>query len=246
MNVKESKSNVDRKKLVGAAGAQLVQDGMLAGIGTGSTMAFLIEELGRRVREDSLHVTTVPTSFQSRMLCMKLGIPVREMQDASYLDLAIDGADEVDPGLDLIKGGGASLTREKIVAAMAREFVVVVDESKLVARLGQSFAVPVEALPSALGYVEKRILALGGTSALRLGVAKDGPVVTDNGQFILDLRFPPAVDLRAVDHALHSTPGVVETGLFFSLAHKVLVAQGAPAGHLVLQTFTRANPRPGL
>lgn len=225
MNVKDSQSNTDKKKLVGAAGAALIQDGMLAGIGTGSTMAFLIEALGRRVREENLHVTAVPTSFQSRMSCLKLGIPVCEMQDASSLDLAIDGADEVDPHLDLIKGGGASLTREKIVAAMARQFVAVVDESKLVARLGQSFAIPIEVLPSALAYVEKTIASLEGSSTLRLGVAKDGPVITDNGQFILDLRFPPTVDLRAVDKALHATPGVVETGLFFGFAQKALVAR---------------------
>ena len=244
MNVKDSKSNVDRKALVGTAGAQLIQDGMLAGIGTGSTMAFLIEELGRRVRQDRLRVTAVPTSFQSRMLCLKLGIPVREMQDTSDLDLAIDGADEVNPGLDLIKGGGASLTREKIVAAMAREFVVVVDESKLVARLGQSFAVPIEVLPSALAYVEKRIATLGAASALRLGVAKDGPVVTDNGQFILDLRFPTGTDLRHADLELHRTPGVVETGLFFGFAQQALVARSTPAGQLAVQTL-RAAPRPG-
>lgn len=224
--MKNTHSNSEGKKFVGAAGAKLIQNGMLAGIGTGSTMAFLIEELGRRVRDEGLDVTAVPTSFQSRILCMKLGIPVREMQDASSLDLAIDGADEVDGNLDLIKGGGAAMTREKVVAAMAKRFVVVVDESKLVGRLGQSFAIPVEVLPAALAYVEKTVAGLGGTSALRLGVAKDGPVVTDNGQFVLDLRFPPSTDLQAIDQALHRTPGVLETGLFFGIAQEALVACG--------------------
>lgn len=233
MNVKSSESNADKKKRVGAAGAQLIQDGMLAGIGTGSTMAFVIEALGRRVRDEGLRLTAVPTSFQSRMLCMKVGIPVREMQDASSLDLAIDGADEVDPSLDLIKGGGGAMTREKVVATMAKEFVAVVDESKLVARLGQGFAIPVEVLPSALAYVEKAVAELGASPSLRLGVAKDGPVVSDNGQFILDLRFPTSADLRAVDRALHQTPGVIETGLFFGIAKKALVARATSVDVLV-------------
>jgi ribose 5-phosphate isomerase A len=238
MNVKNTQSNSESKKFVGIAAAGLIQDGMIAGIGTGSTMAFVIEELGRRVREEGLKLTAVPTSFQSRLLCMKLGIPVRDMQDAASLDLAVDGADEVDPGLDLIKGGGASLTREKIVAAMAKQFVVVVDESKCVPRLGETFAIPVEVLTSALAYAEKTVGDLGGTSTLRLGVAKDGPVITDNGQFVLDLRFPSAVDLRTVDQVLHRTPGIVETGLFFGLAQKALIGCGS-SGKLTLRTVQR-------
>jgi ribose 5-phosphate isomerase A len=238
MNLKNKQSNPEGKRLAGASAAKLVQDGMLAGIGTGSTVFFLIEELGRRVREDNLKIAAVPTSFQSRLLCMKLGISVRDMQDVASLDLAIDGADEVDPNLDLIKGGGAAQAREKIVVAMAREFVVVVDESKLVQRLGQGFAIPVEVLPSGLALVEKTVIGLGGTSALRMGVAKDGPVITDNGQFIVDLRFPPAVDLRMVDQVLHRTPGVVETGLFFGMAHKALVGCGSP-GNVTLRTLER-------
>jgi ribose 5-phosphate isomerase A len=238
MNLKNRQSNSESKKFVGIAAAQLVQDGMLAGIGTGSTMAFVIEELARRVREEGLSITAVPTSFQSRLLCMKLGIPVCEMQDVANLDLAIDGADEVDDHLDLIKGGGASLTREKIVAAMAKQFVAVVDESKLVPRLGEHFAVPVEVLPAGLTYVEKTIVGLGGTSVVRLGVAKDGPVITDNGQFVLDLRFPASVDLHTIDQVLHRTPGVVETGLFFGMAEKALVGCGTP-DHLTLRTLQR-------
>jgi ribose 5-phosphate isomerase A len=238
MTVKNTQSNPETKRLAGTAAARLVQDGMLAGIGTGSTVFFLIEELGRRVRDENLKITAVPTSFQSRLLCMKLGISVRDMQDVASLDLALDGADEVDPDLNLIKGGGAAQAREKIVVAMAKEFVVVVDESKLVRRLGQGFAIPVEILPSGLALVEKTVAGLGGTSALRLGVAKDGPVVTDNGQFLLDVRFPPSVDLRTVDQVLHQTPGVVETGLFFRMASKALVGCGSP-GNLTLRTLER-------
>jgi len=212
---------------------------MTVGIGTGSTIAFLIEELGRRVREEGLRVVTVPTSFQSRLLCDKLGIPLRDMQDCARLDLAIDGADEVDPQLDVIKGGGAAHTREKIVAAMAGEFVVVVDESKLVPALGTTFAIPVEVLPSGLAYVAASLRSLGASASLRVATSgKDGPVVTDNGQFVLDVRFPPGTDLRAADGKLHRIPGVVETGLFIDLAKRVLVGGGS-AERPTLRTLTR-------
>jgi ribose 5-phosphate isomerase A len=236
--LKDARSNPETKKFAGTAAARLIEDGMVVGVGTGSTIAFLIEELGRRVREEGLRVVGVPTSFQSRLLCGKLGITVRDMQDCASLDLAIDGADEVDPRLDLIKGGGASHTREKVVATMAKEFVVVVDETKLVPALGTSFAIPVEILPSGLAYVERVLRERGAAPSLRMAAAKDGPVVTDNGQFILDVRFPPASDLRRADLDLHRIPGVIETGLFFDLADKVLVGGGSP-GTPTLRTLTR-------
>lgn len=237
--MKDTRSNPETKKFAGVQAARLIQDGMLVGIGTGSTIAFLIEELGRRVREEGIRITGVPTSFQSRISCNRLGIPVRDMQDCTSLDLALDGADEVDPDLDVIKGGGGSQTREKIVAAMAKKFVVVVDESKLVSTLGAAFPIPVEVLPAGLAYVERAIRDMGGAPALRIATSgKDGPVVTDNGQFILDVRFPPATDLRAADSKLHQIPGVLETGLFFDLASKVLVGGGSPNGP-TLRTLAR-------
>jgi ribose 5-phosphate isomerase A len=236
--VKNTQNHPETKKFVAAQGARLIEDGMVVGIGTGSTMAFLIEELARRVREEGIRIVGVPTSFQSRILSLKLGVPVRDMQDTASLDLAIDGADEVDPSLDLVKGGGASHTREKIVASMAKEFVVIVDESKLVDKLGNSFAVPVEVLPAALAYVDRAIRDVGGDPALRIGLRKDGPVVTDNGNLLFDVRFPPTTDLRAVDQALHAVPGMIETGLFFGLAKKVLVGGGSAAQPTV-RTLTR-------
>ena len=236
--MKDPQGNSERKKFVAVSTARLIQDGMVVGIGTGSTIAPLIEELARRMREDGLHFVAVPTSFQSRILCTNLGIPVRDMQDTASLDLAVDGADEVDPDLNLIKGGGASHTREKIVAAMAKEFVVVVDESKLVDKLGIQFAIPVEVLPAALAFVLRALCDLGGDPKLRTGSGKDGPVVTDNGMLVLDVRFAPAADLRAVDRALHAIPGIIETGLFFDMAKKVLVGCGSP-GNLTLRTLTR-------
>jgi len=236
--VKNRQSNSEGKSFVAKQAAQLIQDGMVAGMGTGSTVAFVIEELARRMREEGIKFVAVPTSFQSRILCLSLGIPVRDMQDTACLDLAIDGADEVDADLNLIKGGGASQTREKIVAAMAKEFVIVVDESKLVSRLGSTFAVPIEVLTSARSYVERAIRDLGGDPVLRMAVRKDGPVVSDNGELIFDVRFAPSADLRAVDKNLHNVPGVIETGLFFDMTSKVLVGSGVP-GNLSLKTLTR-------
>ena len=239
--MKDRSSHLETKQLAATQAARLVENGMIVGIGTGSTLAFVIEELGRRVREEGLRVIGVPTSFQSRVLCTKLGIPLRDMQDAAYLDLAIDGADEVDPALDLIKGGGASHTREKIVAAMAEKFVVVVDESKLVPALGTGFAIPVEVLPVARMCVERALREAGATPALRMAAAgKDGPVVTDNGQLILDVRFPPATDLRKADQQMHQIPGVIETGLFFDLAKSVLVG-GSGKGGPTVRTLTRSR-----
>lgn len=226
--MKNSDTNKELKNMAGKAAAALITDGMVCGIGTGSTVAFLIAELGRRVREENLRITGVPTSFQSRLLCLEHGIPVRDLQDCTELDLAIDGADEVDGGFNAIKGGGAAHTREKVVAAMAKQFVLVVDESKLVKALGTQFPVPIEIIPVSLAYVTQKIKELGGEPQLRMGVRKDGPVVTDNGQFVVDARFAPGIDLREVDRVLHQTPGVIETGLFFDLACKVLVGKAEP------------------
>lgn len=236
--MKDTRSNPETKKAAGVAAAALVEDGMILGAGTGSTVVFFIEELGRRVRNEGLHVIAVPTSFQSRLLCLELGIPVRDMQDCASLDLAVDGADEVAPSLDLIKGGGASHTREKIVAAMAKRFVVVADESKLVPRLHTAFPIPIEVLPQALAFVERAVRDLDATPTLRMAGGKDGPVITDNGQLVLDLRFPPETDLRAADRRLHELPGVIDTGLFFDLASQAVVASGEP-GHVTVRTLSR-------
>lgn len=221
--MKNSDTNKELKKLVGTTAAGLIESGMTCGIGTGSTVAFLIEELGRRIRDEGLEITGVPTSFQSKILCRKYGIKVKDPQDCTELDLAIDGADEVDPELNAIKGGGAAHTIEKIVAAMAKRFVIIVDESKLVPELGTTFPIPVEIIPSALSFVTATVKEWGGESQLRMGLRKDGPVVSDNGQFILDLKFKPGTDLRKIDAQLHQLPGVVETGLFYDLAKQVLV-----------------------
>jgi ribose 5-phosphate isomerase A len=225
--MKQENCNQELKKLVGDAAAQLVEDGMICGIGTGSTVAFFIEGLARRIKEEGLGITGVPTSFQSRLFCRRHGIPIIAAQDCAVLDLAVDGADEVDGELNAIKGGGAAHTLEKVIASMARKFVLIIDESKLAPRLGCTAPVPIEVIPAAIKYVSETIIRLDGDPQLRMGINKDGPVVTDNGQFVIDAKFKTGVDLREIDHCLHFTPGVVETGLFFDLASQVLVGSAA-------------------
>jgi ribose 5-phosphate isomerase A len=221
--MKSAKNNEALKQLAGHGAATLVADGMVCGMGTGSTARFFIEEVGRRMREEGLRITGIPTSFQSRILCQEQGIPLRDAQDCRRIDLAVDGADEVDPDLNVTKGGGAAHTLEKLVATMASQFVVIVDESKLVPRLGTTLDIPIEIILPALGYVTEVVTRFGGEARLRMGLNKDGPVVTDNGQLIIDAKFGLDVDLREVDARLHRTPGVLDTGLFFDLAAKVLV-----------------------
>jgi ribose 5-phosphate isomerase A len=234
--MKNTDTNKDLKRLVGTAAAQLVENGMICGIGTGSTVAFLIEELGRRIKDENLDIIGVPTSFQSKILCRENGIRTLDLQECNGLDLAIDGADEVDPKLNAIKGGGAAHTMEKIVAAMAKRFVIIVDESKLVRKLGATFPVPVEIIPSALGFITAKVRDWGGEPQLRMGIRKDGPVITDNGQLVIDIKFKTGTDLRKIDNQLHQLPGVIETGLFYDLAQQVLVGSGKD---MSVRTMTR-------
>ncbi len=216
------------KRLVGEAAANLVEDGMRLGLGTGSTTAEALRALGRRIAEEGLRVVGVPTSFAAERLARAHGIPLATLDDLDTLDLALDGADEVfaDGGaIHLIKGRGAAHTREKVVASAAERFVVLVDPSKEVARLGAKMPVPVEVLPMAEAPVARALRALGGVPELRMGRKKDGPVVTDQGFWILDTRFDAIADPAALDRALHAIPGVLEHGLFVGLATDVLVGE---------------------
>ena len=219
------------KQIVGRAAADLVEDGMRLGLGTGSTTACALEALGRRIAEEGLTVAGVPTSFAAERLARRHGIPLTTLDDVAALDLALDGADEVaeaDGRFLLIKGRGGAHTREKIVAAAAERFVVLVDPSKEVERLGTTMPVPVEVLPMAVAPLARSIRALGGEPELRMGEKKDGPVVTDQGFWILDAMFGPIADPADLDAAIHSLPGVLDHGLFLGLATDVLV--GEPDG----------------
>ena len=222
--MKSVSSNKELKQKVGIHAAGLVKDGMKVGIGTGSTVAFFIEELGRRIKEEGLKIQGTATSLGSRVLCKEYGIPLIDSMLCDHLDLAVDGADEIDPSLNAIKGGGAAHTCEKIIATMADEFVLIADESKLVSALCRNFPLPVEVIPPALSLAEKRIRLLGGTPHIRSARRKDGPIITDNGNYILDITFDnPPSDLKLLDAQFLEIPGLVDTGLFLGIAKKALI-----------------------
>jgi ribose 5-phosphate isomerase A len=212
------------KQAAGEQAAALVTHGMRIGLGTGSTTAFALAAIGRRIREDGLQVKGVPTSFAAERLARHHGIPLTTLDSNPHLDLALDGADEVDPDANLIKGRGAAHTREKVVATQADRFVVLIDPSKDVERLGTAHALPVEVVPMAIRPVMDLLEALGADPALRMGSAKDGPVVSDQGFWIVDARFPDGIDdPHALSLRLAQQPGVLDHGLFLDLATDVFV-----------------------
>ena len=202
----------------------LVSDGQTLGLGTGRAAAAFVDALGERVRK-GLRVRGVPTSVATAEQATRLGIPLVTLEEAGELDLAFDGADEVDPNLDCIKGYGGALVREMIVAASARRFVVLVGAEKLVASLGERGKIPVEVVPYALPLVRRRIEALDLAPAVR-SRADGAPYVTDNGNWILDCGTRPLRDAAAVERAIRVLPGVVGTGLFLGMANVVLAEEG--------------------
>jgi ribose 5-phosphate isomerase A len=208
-----------------------VKDDFIVGLGSGSTAAYVIEEIGEKIRQ-GLQVLGVPTSHQAMMLAVRYSVPLTTLDEYPEPDLAIDGADQADERLNLIKGGGGALTREKIVASAAKQFVVVADGTKLVERLGTNQPVPVEVLPFALPTVMAKIRELDGKPILREGKAKVGPVVTDNGNFVVDVDFGPIRAPKELDLQLNSIPGVIETGLFIGIADVAYL--GKPDGVLKL------------
>lgn len=225
--MQETLSAADRaKQAAGEKVAAMVASGMRLGLGTGSTAAWAIRAIGRRVRAEGLRVVGVPTSYAAEQLARAEGIPLATLADIEVLDLAFDGADEVDPAFNLIKGRGAAHTREKVVAAQAQRFVVLVDESKLVERLGTRWPVPIEVLPMAAPPVMRELRRMGAEPVLRVGQGKDGPVVTDQGFWVIDARFPEGIDdPQALAITLSTMPGVLDHGLFLGLATDVLVGQ---------------------
>lgn len=211
------------KQRVGDEVAGWVEDGMVVGLGTGSTAVKAIEALGRRVRAGEVSVRGVATSFFAERAARAAGIPLVTLDEVDGIDMAFDGADEVTPSFDLIKGRGAAHTREKIVASVSRRFVVLVDESKLVSRLGTVWPVPVEVHPMALAPVSRNLTALGAEVVLRIASKKDGPVVTDQGFWVVDARFDGIDDVRTMDRLIKMIPGVLDHGIFVDLATDVLI-----------------------
>jgi ribose 5-phosphate isomerase A len=228
----EDKDQQDRWKLLaGEAAVTFIEDGMVIGLGSGTTATQMIYALGRRIQQGLRITGAVATSHDSEDLARKLGIPLTDLDTHPVLDLDIDGADEIDQQLRLIKGGGGALLREKIVASSAQRFIVIGDVTKRVARLGQHFALPVETVPFAATPVTKRLEALGATVQLRrLG---DNVFFTENCNIILDCFFANGIaDPAELDTRIHHIVGVVETGLFLHMAERAII--GGPEGVSVI------------
>jgi ribose 5-phosphate isomerase A len=219
------------KQLAGNAAAKFVEDGMVVGLGSGSTATFFIYALAQRI-QSGLHIAgAVASSQASKDLAGNLGVPVSDLDTHPELDLYIDGADEIDPQLRLIKGGGGALLREKIVASASRRFIVIGDITKQVRQLGQHFPVPVEVVPFGATPVRKRLEALGASVQIRqLG---GNTFITENGNIIMDCTFPNGIsDPEDVNARMRSIVGVVETGLFLNMAKQAII--GGPNGVTLL------------
>lgn len=212
------------KELVAHHAASLVQNGMLVGLGTGSTANLFIQELARRQREEGLTITAAASSTVSAIKARELGLKLVALEHLTRLDMYVDGADEVTPDLTLLKGRGYDLVREKLMARGADQFVVMVDRSKLVSRIGEKYPIPVEVMPFAWALVKAQLEKLGGVGDLRANAAKDGLVITSHGSLVLDMTFDAGLAGQALDALLNATPGVVEHGIFCGLADSVLVA----------------------
>lgn len=221
-------TNAAIKELVGTQAAELVQSGMTIGLGTGSTMEWTIKALGNKIN-NGLEIRAVSTSQASSKLAQQYNIPLIALNDAAKIQLAIDGADEIDPQLRLIKGGGGALFQEKMVAAAAEEFIVIADHSKMVAQLG-AYPLPVEVSSFNWKQVEKQMTKLLA-KPLKLRMKKDDtPFITDHGNYIIDISFEVINNIDEVNNALLHIPGVIETGLFLDMANKALI--GYPDGQI--------------
>lgn len=221
--ISKMSNTVKAKQAAAKRAVALIESGMKVGIGTGSTAALAVVELGRRISEEGLDIVATPTSFAAERLAHEHGIRIEPLGQLGRLDLAFDGADEVSPELNLIKGRGAAHTREKVVAASSSQFVVLVDESKMVNQLGEKMPLPVEVLPMAADFVAGKLTDLGAEPEMRMGQKKDGPVVTDQGMWILDATFRSIANPAEVAREISCIPGVLDHGLFIGMATLVLV-----------------------
>lgn len=214
-------SNREAKEELGRRIAQKVEDGQVIGVGSGSTSAIAIQKIAERVKAEKLRVTAICTSAEVALACAALDLPVGSLLEYCP-DWAFDGADEVDGERNLIKGRGGAMFMEKVVIQASPKNYILVDQSKLVKRLGEKFAIPVEVLPVALRVVERELARMGTTEqSLRLAVKKDGPEITETGNFILDVRFPEIG--KSFERDIAAVPGVIESGLFLGRDVEVMV-----------------------
>lgn len=231
------KMSLEQAKQVAAYQAvdQFVTNNCIFGVGSGSTVVYAVQRLAERVESEKLKVTCIPTSFQAKQLIIKHGLNLGELETNPNIDVTIDGADEVDSNMTLIKGGGGCLLQEKIIASCSKKLIVIADYTKDSVKLGDRYkkGVPIEVIPMAYVPIKNKIISLyGGEIKLRSAVAKAGPVVTDNGNFILDWMFANQnLDWEKVNNTIKLIPGVVETGLFVNMCCKAYFGQ--PEGNVV-------------
>jgi len=223
------KANADliqeAKKKAALEAVKHVKDNSIVGLGSGTTVAFAIEALGKRMKKENLKIMGIPSSYQAFQLAVQYGVPITTLDEHPIIDVTIDGADQVTPELYLIKGMGAALAREKIVASASKYNIIIVDESKRVKVLGENNqAVPIEVLPFALSLVKSKISELGGTPFVREGKGKLGPIITDNGNMIIDANFGLIQSPQDLAVKVKMIPGVVETGFFVGLTDIVYIA----------------------
>ncbi len=212
------------KKIVGEFIASKIKDGDIIGLGSGSTVAEFIMSLGKRIREEGIEIYGVPSSYQSKLIAIEQGVHVVSLQEYPELNLGVDGADQVDPEFNAIKGGGGAHTMEKIVAHASKNFIIIVDGSKVVNTL--TYPVPIEVIPEASITVMKNLQSIRGDGTVRLANKKVGPVITDNGNFIIDWNFGEIDAPELLEKEVNNIPGVVENGIFPSrLVNEVYVGK---------------------
>jgi ribose 5-phosphate isomerase A len=212
------------KELVAIHAAQLVKNGMSVGLGTGSTANYFIEALAKRYHEQDLQITVVASSVLSTIKAQQLRLPLIAFEHLTQLDLYVDGADEVDPDLTLLKGRGADLVREKLLAQSSNQFLVLIDSSKFVSRIGERFAIPIEVMPFAWQLVKQKLEKMGATGGLRKTASGDGLIVTSHGSLVLDMTFDSQLDSKMLNELLNNMAGIVEHGIFYKLTSAILCA----------------------
>jgi ribose 5-phosphate isomerase A len=212
------------KELVAFEAAKLAKNGMVIGLGTGSTANYFIEYLAKRQAEEGLSISTVASSTISAIKAESCGLKVVSIGQLKSIDLYVDGADEITPNLSLLKGRGQDLVMEKLLAKAADQFIVVADKSKLVSRIGEKFIIPIEVIPSAWQMVKHQLEKQGAQGDIRLNAGKDNVSISAHGSYVLDMQFPARINDEALNMLLNNTPGIVEHGVFYGVASQVLIA----------------------
>ncbi len=212
------------KQLVAIEAAKLAKNGMVIGLGTGSTANYFIEALAERQTKEGLNIQTVASSTISAIKAQNCGLALVAISQISQLDLYVDGADEITAKLTLLKGRGQDLVMEKLLATAAKQFVVVADKSKLVSHIGEKFVIPIEVMPNAWKMVKHQLEKHGAAGDIRSNAGQDNVATSAQGNYILDMKFPILLDDKALNDLLNSTPGVIEHGVFYGLTRQVLIA----------------------